>query len=106
MITNSIESTPILLAIIASLGGCAIKYIEVFKTTGKVNFLYFLLDLMVAAFLGFFTFNFSIEYLNLKESYALIVNCIIGSLGSKTLDILSDIILKKYNVGYKDYKSK
>ena len=61
---------------------------------------------MVAAFLGFFTFNFSIEYLNLKESYALIVNCIVGSLGSKTLDILSDITLKKYNVKYKDYKSK
>lgn len=106
MIINFMDSSSIWLAIIASLGGCAIKYVEVFKTTGKVNFLYFLLDLIVAAFLGFFTFNFSIEYLNLKESYALIVNCIVGSLGSKTLDILSEIIFRKYNVEYKDYKSK
>ena len=101
MFAPYIADSSIFLAIFAALGGCAIRYAEIYKNTNRIKFSYFVIDLLIAAFLGFLTFWVLMEHKLCKESYAMLVNCIIGNMGSKVLELGSYWIYSKFGINYK-----
>lgn len=101
MFAEHIANSSIILAVAASCGGCAIRYAEIYKTTNRIKISYFVIDLFIAAFLGFLSFWFLMEHRLCKESYAMLVNCIIGNMGSKLLDLGTYWIYSKLGINYK-----
>lgn len=95
-----ISTQAFVLAIMASIGGCAIRYATQIldEPQVKIKLNYFLVDCFIAAFLGFFVFWFNIDELLMRTSKAMLINCCVGYLGSKILDVCSYLLYSKLGI--------
>lgn len=98
---TNITNTEILMAVLASCGGCAIRYGELYKNLNRFKLSFFLIDLFIASFLGFFVFWFVTEENICSLTYAMLTNCLVGFLGSKVFDIASYFLYMKFGIDIK-----
>ena len=98
-LTNSL----LILAVMASIGGCAVRYASLFVNDAieRLRLRYFIIDCLCAAFLGFFVFWFNIEELEMHTAKAMLINCLVGYFGAKGLDLASYVIYKKLGINFK-----
>lgn len=102
MLEYTITQADLILAIIASVGGCAIRYGELYKRNGKklaLNYLF--IDLFIAAFLGFFIFQYVMHEQICTIHQAMLLNCFIGFIGSKVFDIACYFIYLRLGIQLK-----
>ncbi len=86
---------PVIEAIVACCAGCLIRYINEYKARTKIKISYLILDLLTSAFLGYLTHWFLIESYKTTPSYAAVVSCIVGNLGSRIFDLINYFISSK-----------
>lgn len=91
----------ILMALLASCGGCIIKYAEIYKNRYIFKIGFLIGDLITAALSGFFLTWFLLDHTDLRISYVMLILIITGFLGAKMLDIASYIIYKKLGIQVK-----
>ena len=89
---------PVIEAIVASCAGCLIRYINEYKAHTKIKFSYLILDLLTSAFLGYLTHWFLIESYKATPSYAAVISCIVGNLGSRIFDLINYYISLKFGL--------
>lgn len=106
MFPQEVTSSLILMALFASCGGCAIRYIELYKSYHKVKYSFLFLDLFISAFTGFFLFWFLMEHKSCSVPQAMILLNITGFLGSKLFDLGSYVLYKKLGINIKFTNSK
>lgn len=98
----------ILLAVMASVGGCLIRYatylIDESPNKKKLNLNYLIIDCFISAFLGFFVFWFNVDDLTMRTSRAMLINCMVGYIGSSILDTASYIVYQKFGIQFKHIK--
>lgn len=88
----------LVLALLASMGGCSIRYATDYKDNGSIKYSFFIIDLLIAVFLGYFSFWYSIEELHFKSINAILNNIVIGNLGSRFFSIIQNIFLARLNI--------
>lgn len=79
----------VLIAVVCAVAGCLIRYVNQYKTKGAIKISYLICDILTAAFLGYLAYWVIADYGILKPSYASVVTCFIGNMGSRVFDILS-----------------
>lgn len=77
--------------IFCSCSGCLIRYINLYKYLHKISFVYLVLDLLVAIFIGYLT---SRLFQDAEVSYntTLVVATILGNAGSRALFVFKRFI--------------
>lgn len=97
MFPAEITIQDIILAVVASVGGCVVRYAIYLLNEEQIKFKlhYFFIDCAIAAFFGYFAFLFNIDALGMKASQGLLINCIGGYLGSRCLTLLMHYVNKK-----------
>ena len=88
----------IFMALLASCGGCIIKYSELYKRRSLFKIGFLAGDLLTAALTGFFLTWFLLDQTDLMMSHVMMVLMLTGFLGSKILDIGSYILYKKLGI--------
>lgn len=109
MFPNDVNNMAIFLAIVASMGGCCIRYANVYKhEVSRTKFSFFFIDLFISIFLGYFVFWFSLEELKIHMSKAMLINCYVGYIGSKVFDLGSYFLYKKcgFNIKFEKREDK
>lgn len=101
MLPQDLTLTVILMALFASCGGCAIKYLERYKHCKKIKVTFLFADLFIAAFSGFFIVWLLIEHDYCSMPEAMLVLATTGFFGSKLFDIGSYLLYKKLGVNIK-----
>lgn len=91
----------LLKALIASLGGCLLRYLVDHKDGKEFHFLMCIADCTAAIFLGFYSYTYIIEELKLDALHGSILNIIIGYVGADGVNIAKGIILKKLYAHFK-----
>lgn len=92
----------ILMALFASCGGCVIRYIETYKAIHQLKISFFILDLFIAAFQGFFlAWHLLDHHTELAVSQVMVILILVGFLGSKIFDIASYLLYKKFGINIK-----
>lgn len=89
-------------AIGCAIAGCLIRYLHIYKNKGSIKFSYLVGDILTAAFLGYLFYWVIAEHGVLKPSYASIITCFIGNLGSRGFDIISWYMHTRY--GFPNFK--
>lgn len=84
-----------------AVGGCLIRYQQMYKGGYKTKFLYFLNDVIIAAFLGYLCSWFMISELKVRPPYIAITSCVVGNLGAKVLDMVAWYLQIKYKIPVK-----
>lgn len=77
--------------IFCSCAGCLIRYINLYKLRHTLNFVYLVLDMLVAAFIGYL-FSKLYEDIHMSNSVALVTATLLGNAGSRALYILKRMI--------------
>lgn len=77
--------------IFCSCSGCLIRYINLYKYLHKISFVYLVLDLLVAIFIGYLTARL---FQDAEVSYntTLVVATILGNAGSRALFVFKRVI--------------
>ena len=77
--------------IFCSCSGCLIRYINLYKYLHKISFVYLVLDLLVAIFIGYLTARL---FQDAEVSYntTLVVATILGNAGSRAIFVLKRFI--------------
>ena len=102
MFPNEITNTTIMLAVVAAVGGCLVRYATLYKETPhKLRIVYLVMDTFIAAFLGFFTFWITMEELNLSIALGMAVNCVVGFMGAHVFNLGSYLLYKRYGINVK-----
>ena len=101
MLPQDLTLTVILMALFASCGGCAIKYLERYKLYKKIKIGFLFADLFVAAFSGFYIMWLLMEHDYCSIPEAMLILATTGFFGSKLFDIGSYILYKKLGVNIK-----
>lgn len=91
----------VLMALLASCGGCVIKYSEIYKKKSVFKTGFLIGDLLTAALVGFFLTWFLLDQTELQMSHVMMVLMLTGFLGSKILDIGSYLLYKKLGIQVK-----
>lgn len=94
-----------ILAIVASCGGTALRYIEETRFLKKLRTGFMFADLIGSAFTGFFLgwYLLDADLLNLPE--VMLVLILAGFLGSKIFNLVSYILFKKLGINLKFVKN-
>lgn len=95
MIFDLLKNPEFLLGVFAAFGGCSIRYGEYYKQN-KVNLRFYLIDALTAIFLGAYTYVYLVQDLEISSINACLFNIIIGNLGSRAINIATDIFKKKF----------
>lgn len=100
MFPAEITTQEVILAVIASVGGSVIRYAIYLlnEEQDKFRLHHFFIDCVIATFLGFFVFLFNIDALEMQYSMALLINCIVGYLGSRIFDIGTHLLYKRLGI--------
>lgn len=77
------------IAIGCAIAGCLIRYLNTYKLKGRIHIPYLIGDVLTAAFLGYLFYWVIADHQVLKPSYASVITCFIGNLGSRVFDIIS-----------------
>ena len=101
MLPQELTLPVILMALFASCGGCAIKYLERYKLYKKIKIGFLFADLFVAAFSGFYIMWLLMEHDYCSVPEAMLILATTGFFGSKLFDIGSYILYKKLGVNIK-----
>lgn len=101
MLPQELTLPVILMALFASCGGCAIKYLERYKLYKKIKIGFLFADLFVAAFSGFYIMWLLMEHDYCSIPEAMLILATTGFFGSKLFDIGSYILYKKLGVNIK-----
>lgn len=88
----------LLMALIASLGGCFIRQSTEYKAGKSIRWQVLVIDDFIALFLGFYSFWYVIEDFKPSLVNACIINIIVGYLGSKVIEISKNILLKRARI--------
>lgn len=91
----------VLMALLASCGGCIIRYSEIYKQKNRFKLSFLISDLITSALAGFFLTWFLLDQTTLQMSHVMIVLLLTGFLGSKVLDIASYFLYKKLGIQVK-----
>lgn len=98
MFPECMTLSAIFMALLASCGGCIIKYSELYKRKSLFKIGFLAGDLLTAALTGFFLTWFLLDQTDLEMSHVMMVLMLTGFLGSKILDIGSYILYKKLGI--------
>lgn len=101
MLPQELTLPLILMALFASCGGCAIKYLERYKLYKKSKIGFLFADLFIAAFSGFFIMWLLMEHDYCSVPEAMLILATTGFFGSKLFDIGSYLLYKKLGVNIK-----
>lgn len=101
MFPECMSISVILMALLASCGGCIIKYSEIYKRKSLFKAGFLTADLITASLTGFFLTWFLIDQTDLQMAHIMLVLMLTGFLGSKVLDIGSYILYKKLGIQVK-----
>lgn len=86
--------------LMASLGGCLIRYLVDYKDGKVVHFWVCVLDCIAAIFLGYYAYLYVIEEMHISILHAAIVNIVVGYVGADGVNIAKSIIMKKVNARF------
>ena len=101
MFPECMTISAVLMALLASCGGCVIKYSEIYKKKSVFKTGFLIGDLLTAALVGFFLTWFLLDQTELQMSHVMMVLMLTGFLGSKILDIGSYLLYKKLGIQVK-----
>lgn len=101
MLPQELTLPLILMALFASCGGCAIKYLERYKLYKKIKIGFLFADLFIAAFSGFYIMWLLMEHDYCSVPEAMLILATTGFFGSKLFDIGSYLLYKKLGVNIK-----
>lgn len=90
-----------LIAGLSAVLGCYIRYINTWKRTGQIKIGFMIADIIGSAFTGLLAFWVITDYHLIRPSYAAVITCIIGNMGSRIFDIISYYLHMKYGVPIK-----
>ncbi len=82
-------------ALIASVGGCLLRYLVDYKDGKKSHLLVCFMDCIAATFLGYYTYLYVIEEMHLSTLHGSILNVVVGYVGADGVNIAKSIIVKK-----------
>lgn len=85
-------------AIGCAVAGCLIRYLHIHKHKGSIKISYLIGDVLTAAFLGYLFYWILAEHNLVKSSYASLITCFIGNLGSRVFDIISWYMHTRYGL--------
>lgn len=77
--------------IFCSCAGCLIRYINLYKLRHTLNFVYLVLDMLVAVFIGYL-FSKLYEDIHMSYNVALVTATLLGNAGSRVLYILKRVV--------------
>lgn len=86
------------IAIGCAVAGCLIKYLNEYKRGKAIKISYLLGDVLTSAFLGYLFYWVIADTKMLSPSYASVVTCFIGNIGSRVFDILSWYVHTRYGL--------
>lgn len=101
VLPESMTVSVILMALLASCGGCIIRYAEIYKHKYSFKLSFLLVDLITAGLSGFFFTWFLLDHVNILLSQVMLILMITGFIGSKILDIAAYILYKKLGIQIK-----
>lgn len=92
----------VIFAIIAACVGCSVRYAEIYKRDSKkLKVSYFLVDLAIAAFMGFVVFKFAVGEKLCTPNQVVLLNCLMGFIGSRVFDIASYLMYTRLGINVK-----
>lgn len=86
------------IALFASLGGCALRYLEEYRHEKDMHWQWLVADLLSSAFLGYFTFWLLLDSEHFTVSQCAVATAIVGNFGTRIFDIIRFVLFKK--IGY------
>lgn len=88
----------VIVAVVCSIAGCLIRYMNLWKHNKRIKLSFLICDILTAAFLGYLAYWVIAEHGILKPSYASVITCFIGNIGSRVFDIASWYLHTKFGL--------
>lgn len=88
-------------ALVASLGGCLLRYLVDYKAGKRMTFPVCLADCGAAVFLGYYSYIYVLEEIGLDIVHSIVLNIIIGYVGADGVNIAKTVVLNKVDAYFK-----